>query len=130
MPSKKYITVGTRVSETEFDELSKIANAENISISAIMKLCIQGVNNGEIVIEKGELKTCVDTHNDAVFEDFKPNIFGEKVEKRFDRLRERSYPEAYINSMKEDILRGIDSRIDMLPKKFDARRMRSLDEGC
>ena len=69
MPSKKYITVGTRVSESEFDELSKIANAENISISAIMKLCIQAVNNGEIVIEKGELKTCVDTHNHAVSED-------------------------------------------------------------
>ena len=130
MPSKNTTTVGTKISAVENEELIKLSNRENISISAILKLCIGGILSGEIDIENGELKIGVNPIGYAVSEDFGTDIFGQKVEKRFDRLRERSYPEAYINSMKEDILRGIDNRIDMLPKKFDSRRMKSLDEGC
>lgn len=130
MPSKKYVTVGTRMSEKEISELTLIANRENISISAIIKLCLQAIINGEIELEKGELKTCVDTHNDAVSDNFEASEFGRRVDQKFDRLRERDYPESFIAMMKEEILSGIDNRIDMLPKKFDLRKMRFDEGGC
>ena len=63
MPSKKYVTISTKISEAEFSELSTIANRENISISAIIKLCMQAIINGDIELEKGELKTCP-THDE------------------------------------------------------------------
>ena len=129
MPSKKYITVSSRLSEKEFSEIEIIANRENISVSAIIKLCLAAIVNGEIEMEKGELKIGVDTHNHAVFDDFYSDDFGRKVEKKFDRLREREYPEEVIDMLKAEILAGIDNRIDMLPKKFDRRKMRDGDVG-
>jgi hypothetical protein len=129
MPSKKYITIGARVSEKEFSEIELITNRENISVSALVKLLIGAVINGDIQLEKGELKMCVDTHNHAVCDDFYEDEFGKRVDKKFDRLRERGYPEHFIESMKEEILNGIESRIDMLPKKFDARKQKE-NWGC
>lgn len=130
MPGKKYITLSTRVTEKEFAELEIVANRENISVAAMLRLFVQAVINEDVELEKGELKMHVDTHNDAVSEDFYDDDFGRKVDRKFDRLRERGYPEDYICLMKEEILSGIESRIDMLPKKFDRRKVRDNDGGC
>lgn len=130
MPSKNQVTVGAKISEIENETLVRLANRENISVSAILKLCIGGILSGEIDIEKGELKIGVNPIGYADYDDFYSDDFGRKVEKKFDRLRERGYPEDVIHVMKEEILAGIENRIDMLPKKFDRRRLRDTDGGC
>lgn len=123
---KKVISAKINVDEAEW--LEKYADTHNISISALMKLFIDSLVHGEMVVEKGELKTVVDPIGYAVSDDFEDR-FGLKVDRKFDKLRKRGYPERFIEAMKEQILNGIDSQIDMLPKRFDARRMKD-DCGC
>ena len=130
MPSKKQITVGAKISEIENECLIRLSNRENISVSAILKLCIGGIMSGDLDIEKGELKIGVNPIGCAVSDNFYSDDFGSKVEKKFDRLREREYPEEVIDMLKAEILAGIDSRIDMLPKKFDRRRIKDSDIGA
>lgn len=129
MPSKNKVSLTARVTEDDAKKFECIATLANISSSALMKLLVDGVLNGDIEVEKGELKLGVDPIGYAVCDDL-DTPFGQKVDRKFDRLRERGYPERFIYSMKEQILNGIDSQIDMLPKKFDARRMKDSDCGC
>lgn len=129
MPSKDSKVIGIKVSEKEFQMIETYANTHNISVSALFKLFMNDLLNGNIELEKGELKTGVNPNGYAICEEI-DTPFGQKVDRKFDRLRERGYPENFIYSMKEQILNGIDSQIDMLPKKFDARRMRDSDIGC
>lgn len=129
MSVSKRITVNTKLSEKEAAELTIIANRENISVSALLKLCVSALINGELEVEKGELKSCPTTDEYCVSDHFYSDDFGRKVEKKFDRLREREYPEEVIDMLKAEILAGIDNRIDMLPKKFDRRKMRDGDVG-
>ena len=129
MPSKDKKVISAKVSEREYQRLEMYANTHNISISAMITLCLNGLLNGDLDIQKGELKTGVDPIGYAVCEEL-DTPFGQKVDRKFDRLRERGYPETFISSMKEQILSGIDSQIDMLPKKFDARRAKDSDCGC
>jgi hypothetical protein len=129
MPSKDKKVISAKVSEREYQRLEMYANTHNISISAMITLCLNGLLNGDLDIQKGELKTGVDPIGYAVCEEL-DTPFGQKVDRKFDRLRERGYPEMFISSMKEQILSGIDSQIDMLPKKFDARRAKDSDCGC
>ena len=129
MPSKNLVSVGAKISELENEALMRVANRENISVSAILRLCVGGIMSGEIDVEKGELKIGVNPNGCAVCDDFYEDDFEKRVNRRFDRLRERGYPEHFIEAMKEEILNGIDSRIDMLPKKFDARKQREK-WGC
>lgn len=129
MPSKNKVSVTARISEDEMKRLDLTANSANISISALLKLLINAIINHDIEVEKGELKLGVDPIGYAVSEEL-DTPFGQKVDQKFDKLRERGYPENFIYSMKEQILSGIDTQIDMLPKKFDARRMKDSDCGC
>ena len=129
MPSKDKKVISAKVSEKEFQMLETYANTHNMTVSAILSLCIRGLIDGEIRIEKGELKTGVDPIGYAVSEEL-DTPFGQKVDRKFDKLRKRGYPENFIYSMKEQILNGLDSQIDMLPKRFDARRMKDGDCGC
>lgn len=129
MPSKDKKVISAKVSEREYQRLEMYANTHNISISAMITLCLNGLLNGDLDIQKGELKTGVDPIGYAVFEEL-DTPFGQKVERKFDKLRERGYPENFIYSMKEQILSGIDTQINMLPKKFDARKMKDSDCGC
>lgn len=129
MPSKDKKVISAKVSEREYQRLEMYANTHNISISAMITLCLNGLLNGDLDIQKGELKTGVDPIGYAVCEEL-DTPFGQKVDRKFDRLRERGYPEMFISSMKEQILSGIDSQIDMLPKKFDTRRVKDSDCGC
>ena len=124
MPARK-ISVTTKISEEEMRRLEVIANRENMSISAIMKMCISAIINNEIGLEKGELKL---DFNEGCAELDTP--LGEKIEKRLDKLREREYPERFIESIKEQILSGLDEQIDMMPKKFNPKRMRNDEWGC
>ena len=129
MPSKNKKVIGVKVSEREYQMIETYANTHNISISALMGLCIEGLLNGDIEIEKGELKIGVNPNGYGICESF-DDPFGEKVDRKFDKLRDRGYPERFIDSMKEQILNGIDSQISMLPKRFDLRRMKDNDCGC
>lgn len=129
MPSKDKKTISAKVSEKEFQMLETYANTHNITISAILSLCIKALLDGDLRIEKGELKTGVDPIGYAVCEELE-TPFGQKIEKKLDKLRERGYPDSFIYSMKEQILSGLDNQIEMLPKHFDARRMRDNDCGC
>ena len=129
MPSKDKKVISAKVSEKEFQMLETYANTHNMTISAILSLCIKALVDGEIEIEKGELKTGVDPIGYAVCEEL-DTPFGQKIEKRLDKLRERGYPDNFIYSLKEQILNGLDSQIDMLPKRFDARRMKDNNCGC
>ena len=129
MPSKDKKVIGVKVSERQYQMIETYANTHNLSISALMSLCIEGLINGDIEVEKGELKIGVNPNGYEVCESF-DTPFGERVERKFDKLRGRDYPEKFIESMKEQILNGIDSQISMLPKKFDMRRMKDNDTGC
>lgn len=129
MPSKDKRVIGIKVSEKEFQMIETYANTHNISISALFKLFMNDLLNGDIQLEKGELKLGVNPIGYAVCEEL-DTPFGQKVDRKFDRLRERGYPEMFISSMKEQILSGIDSQIDMLPKKFDSRKIKDPDCGC
>lgn len=123
MPSKDKRVISVKVSGSDYEMLETYANTHNMSISAMLSLYIKGLVDGDIEIEKGELKIGVDPIGYAVSEEI-DTLFGQKVDRKFNKLRERGYPESFIQSLKEQILNGIDSQIDMLPKKFDARRVK------
>lgn len=129
MPSKDKKVIGVKVSEKDYQRIETYANTHNISISAMVKLYFDALESGEISIEKGELKIGVNPIGYAVCEEL-DTPFGQKVERKLDKLRERGYPDSFIYSLKEQILSGLDSQIDMLPKKFDSRRMKDNDCGC
>lgn len=128
MPSKDRKVISVKVSEKDYQVIETYANARNMTIAAILSLCIKGLIDGEIRIEKGELKTGVDPNGCAVSEE-SDTPFGQKIEKRMDKLRERGYPDNFIYSLKEQILNGLDNQIEMLPKRYDTRRVRD-DWGC
>lgn len=123
MPSKKYVTISTKITESEFAELTAIANIENISISAIIKLCAQAVINGDIKLEKGELKTCP-THDEYCVsgiseEDFQENLRYKEL--RFDRLlaafEKRKHPDNIIRQEVEQMIISLLDSPDYTPKK-------------
>lgn len=129
MPSKDKVSVTARITENDYKRLESIATLENITVSALLKLCVDGILSGDIEVEKGELKIGVDPIGYAVSEDFEDN-FSRRVNQRFDVLREREYPEEYIEAMKDEIVNGIESRVGMLPKRFDKRKIKDSECGC
>lgn len=129
MPSKDKKVIGVKVNEKDYQRIETYANTHNISISAMIKLYFDALETGEISIEKGELKIGVNPIDYAVSDD-SDTPFGQKIEKKLDKLRERGYPDNFICSIKEQILNGLDNQISMLPKKFDARRMKNEEYGC
>ena len=129
MPSKNQKVIGVKVSEKEFAMIETYANTHNISVSALFRLFMNDLLNGNINLEKGELKLGVNPIGYADSEEL-DTLFGQKVDRKLEKLRERRYPENFIYSLKEQILNGLDSQIDMLPKRFDARRMKDNNCGC
>ena len=126
--SDKNKVISAKITEATYARLEVYSSTHNVSIAAVIKLFINALLDGEIEVEKGELKMAVDPIGYAVSEDL-DTPFGKKVDRRFEKLRERGYPERVIEMMKEQILAGLDSQIDLLPKKYDPRRMRD-DCGC
>ena len=129
MPSKNQKVIGVKVSEKEFAMIETYANTHNISVSALFRLFMNDLLNGNINLEKGEFKLGVNPIGYADSEEL-DTPFGQKVDRKLEKLRERGYPENFIYSLKEQILNGLDSQIDMLPKRFDARRMKDNNCGC
>lgn len=119
MPSKKYQTVGAKISEAEFTELTLIANQENISVSAIMKLFVRALLDGEIIIEKGELKTCP-THDEYCISEDLDELYRYK-ELGFDRVKEcfenHKYPDREIRRQNEFIAEQISRQGNFNPKR-------------
>lgn len=124
MPSKDKKVVSTKISDYEYGMLEKAANMQNLSVSAVIGICVKGIIEGDIEIDKGELKTGVDPNGYAVYDNF-----TERIERKFEKLRERNYPERIIEQTKEGIINGLESQISMMPKSYDPRRMRD-DCGC
>lgn len=123
MPSKNTSVISARVKDATAVKLGELAENRGVTIAKLIDDMVDDFEEKE-ASEKG-----VTPISYAVFDDSE-TPFGQKIEKRLDKLRERGYPENFIYSMKEQILSGIDSQIDMLPKKFDSRRMRNNDCGC
>lgn len=129
MPSRDKKVISAKVTESEYGRIEMYANTHNISVSAMITLCLNGLLNGYLEIEKGELKTGVDPIGYAVFDDSE-TVFGQKVDRKLEKLTDRGYPESFLYSIKEQILNGLDTQIEMLPKKFDARKMKNDECGC
>ena len=123
MPSRNTSVISARVKDETAIKLGELAEIRGITISRLIDDLMADYEDKETT------KTGVDPISYAVSEEL-DTPFGQKVEKKLDRLRERGYPDNFIYSLKEQILTGLDSQIDMLPKKFDARRLRDADSGC
>ena len=118
MPSKNTSVISARVRDEIAVKLGEIAENKGYTIAKLIEEMVTEY-------EKEPEEKGVTPISYAVCD-----TFGERVERKFDKLRERDYPEKFIESMKEQILNGIDSQISMLPKKFDMRRMKDNDTGC
>lgn len=129
MAHKRY-TISTKLNEHDNTELSRLAERENISVSAIMKLCSDALLSGDIELEKGELKMCTPPHEDCVSElsdeDFQESMRYKEL--RFDKLlsafERKGYPD-------EAIRRAVDQIISSVldGPKYSARRSGN-DWGC
>jgi len=123
MPSKDKKVIGVKVSERQHEMIETYANTHNLSISALMSLCIEGLINGDIEIEKGELKLGVNPNGYAVPECFDIPIYESKIEKAIDGLAEKGYPDRLKKNVEEQILESLRN----MPR-YDPRRTR--DDPC
>lgn len=123
MPSKYKRVIGAKLNECDCRMVETYAEKHNLSVSALIGILVRGVLDGDIEIEKGELKIGV---NPISYADY----FTQRINERINDLRERNYPESFIEKMKDQVLNGLDSQISMLPKEYDPRRSRSYDCGA
>lgn len=129
MAHKRY-TISTKLNEHDNTELSRLAERENISVSAIMKLCSDALLSGDIELEKGELKMCTPPHENSVSElsdeDFRENMRYKEL--RFDKLlsafERKKYPDEAIRSSVEQIIGSVLDGPD-----YSSRRS-NYDWGC
>lgn len=130
MPSKDKKVIGVKVSEYEYGQIERYANTHNMSISALIGICIRGLLNRDIEIEKGELKQGVNPNGYAVYDEsedeFKENLRYKEL--KFDKLlkvfEKNEYPDFYIRQSIEQIVGQINEG-----GRFKARRG-STDWGC
>lgn len=122
MPSRNTSVISARVKDETAVKLGEIAENRGITIAKLIDEMVECYEERET--EKG-----VTPISYAVCDDL-DTPFGQKVDRKLEKLIERGYPERFIYSMKDQILSGLDSQIDMLPKKFDSRRMKDNDCGC
>lgn len=116
MPSKNTSVISARVKDETAIKLGEIAENRGMTIPKLI----------EEMVEKYEEEKGV---TPMIYEELDTS-FGQKVEKRLNKLREREYPERFLESIKEQMLSGLDTQIEMLPKKFNPKRMRNDDWGC
>jgi hypothetical protein len=124
--TQKRVTIGTKISEEDFERIELKGKINGLSISALVKLLVMGYKDGDIEIKDGEI---VRENNEEFFH-YEETPLGELIEREFDKLRSRNYPESFICKWKRTIIDGIRSQVEMMPKKYDPRRMRSDDWGC
>lgn len=130
MGTVKRVTVNTKITEEESERLNRLAERENISITALMRLLVDALINGEILLEKGEVKSCPTPDEkgvSAIFnEDFEENLRYKEL--RLDKLvttfEEYGYPDWFVRQQIETLISQIrDSG------KYNPRRSNS-DCGC
>lgn len=122
--TQKRVTIGTKINEEDYAKIELMAKVDGLSVTALVKLLVIGYKDSEIVVKGGEIQHSLE-------EDFyEDDSFGTKVDRICDKLRERNYPENFISKWKGTILDGMRSQVEMMPKKYDSRRMRSDDWGC
>ena len=117
------VTIGTKINEDDYAKVELMAKVDGMSITALVKLLVIGYKDGEIVIKNGEIQQPEEDY-------YEEDTFASNVDRLCDRLRDRNYPESYISKWKGTILDSMRSQIEMMPKKYDPRRMRSDDWGC
>lgn len=130
MVQKRY-TISTKINERENLELNKLADRENISVSAIIKLFTDALLNGDIELEKGELKICTPPHEYNVSaiseEEFQENLRYKEL--KLDRLvsafERKKYPDQAIRQCVEQIVGQI-----LDGGNFNPRRSYDTDCGC
>lgn len=126
----KRVTVNTKITEEESAKLNRLAERENISITALMRLLVSALLNGDISLEKGEVKSCPTPDEMGVSalsnEDFEENLRYKEL--RLDKLvrafEENSYPDHVIRQQIEMMVGQIREN-----GKFNQRRS-SSDWGC
>ena len=122
MSSKKKVSLTARITEDEYNRLESMANVENITLSALVKLFVSNVLNGDIVIEKGELKMGVDPIGYAVSEDDLVENLRYK-ELRFDKLMGAFEKKGYTDKAIRQTVELMISQVYESPN-FNARRSR------
>lgn len=119
MPSRNTSVLSCRVKDSTAVKLGELAESRGITIARLIDEMVEDY-------EKRDEENGVTPISYAVSDDL-DTPFGARVERRLDKLRERGYPEHFLASMKEQILNGIDTQIELLPKKFDIRKMRDME---
>ena len=122
MPSKNTSVISCRVKDATAIKLGVLAEERGINIAKLLDDMVDE-------FEKQDAEKGVTPIGYAVSEEL-DTPFGQKVDRKLDKLRERGYPENFICSIKEQLLSGLESQIEMLPKKFDSRKVRNNDCGC
>jgi len=121
MPSRNTSVISARVRDEIAVKLGEIAERKGITIAKLIEEMVEKYETDE---EKG-----VTPHGYGLFEEIDTPL-GIKLEKQMEKLREGEYPERFIKNFEDTILNGVREQIEMLPKKFNPKRMRSDDWGC
>ena len=121
--TQKRVTISTKINEEDYAKIELMARVDGLSVTALVKLLVMGYKDSEIVIKGGELQPPIE-------EEYYEDEFGTKIERICDKLRESNYPESFISKWKGTILDGMRSQVEIMPKKYDPRRMRNDDWGC
>lgn len=131
MSTKKRVTINTKITEEESIRLKRIMDRENISSTALLRLLVDGLLNGEIELEKGEIKSCP-THDEYCISDVSEEEFKENLrykELKLDRLvsafERKGYPDQAIRQSVDQIICQI-----MDGGNFNPKRRYDSECGC
>lgn len=125
----KRVTINTKITEEENEKLNRLVSAENISVTALLRLLVTELIDGDIKLEKGEIKSCPtpDGLSEISNEDFEENLRYKEL--RLDRLvrafEENGYPENVIRQQIENLIIQVKDS-----GKFNRRRGWDSDCGC
>lgn len=127
----KRVTINTKITEEENDKLNRLVSAENISVAALLRLLVTELIDGDIKLEKGEIKSCPTPDemglSEISNEDFEENLRYKEL--RFDRLvrafEENGYPENVIRQQIENLIIQVRDG-----GKYNRRRAWDSDCGC
>ena len=127
----KRVTINTKITEEESAKLHRLADRGNLSVNAVLRLCVDGLLNGDIEIDRGEIKSCP-THDkqwvSAISEEeFQENLrYKElKVDRLVGAFEKRGYPDRAIRQSIEQIVRAI---VDS--GNYNPRRGYDSECGC
>ena len=128
MSVTKRVTVNAKITEEESEKLNRLAERENISITALIRLLIDALINSDIELEKGEIKSCP-THDEIRVseDDFLENLrYKElKLDKLVMAFEKQCYPDQYIRQQVDEMIGRV-----INAGRFNAKRGYDSDYGC